>query len=1173
MNHSFKKIIAIILCMVMVSTNTITYFAETNNIGDESTTVESVTTEETEAEEDESESSDIVEETFESIAEELEETSETEVSLEESYETTTFVDETNESVEEETSEAVSEEKVATASDAENEASGDEEESAEDKELDSEDIKSFGVATLSEAKANEFAIENIATVSDIEIATTSDARSDVAGDDENSATGFLYLDYEAPKVPTRFRGRLFGAAASYDSRTIMNPANTSMSIIPPMRDQGSSYETCWAFSTIGMMEINARLKGLVDNESDSNLSEAALAYFLYDGMKQALDPSQPDYDEAIDKPGVEGYDKTFLNTTGDVDFAKFRGRQDIAAMALSSYLGATVENSETGYDNLNTIISNFKSSGRGLPGKYAFNSNSLVVKDVKFINKNDRDIVKQAIIDYGSVGIAYAAGSSCKEVGGQYYYYRTSGNANHAIIVVGWDDNVPTSNFLTAPEEPGAWLCRNSYGTDYADGGYFWISYCDKSLDGTMYAIEVEKAGTYDYNYHYDTNGEIYPEAYNFSVSEANPIRFANIFKVSADHNQLLKAINVGVGSVDTTFNIKIYTKNSEMSFPADGTLVSSATVNGVSKDTAGLYMVELSNPVALAKNSYYSIIVEGTRGTYVGTSTTVPNCFAVYSSRAQASIARDSQNTMQFRNAAALKQSYRGYGTITSAGAWEDVNAGGLQNVDGVPCGTNLRIKGLTVNNDTLINFDGNGASNTMDSQVVAKGVETNIKSNEFVRHGYTFNGWKVVGTDAPYADGGAITITSEITLKAQWTAVTYTINYNANGGNSSEASFAKTYGVDAGTLATATKTGYDFAGWYVDNTTFNTQYTRSMDIYNETATLYSIYAKWNPKTYTLDLQAVGGNPGTTPVPAEYTYGTALSLPMDYKKGEVPMTGWYTEYDPSTETYSGTRYTSIPAVPPDELVASDTITLYARYGQKYSITYQSGGGSGSMGAQTVYEGVPVVLNRNAFTRSGYSFSKWKASNGAEYGNGANIGLVNSNLTLTAVWTKEKTGGGGNGGGGGGVRPAPQAQVDKVTTLSVSFENIPLNYANESTATWKVDDLGRWHINILNAFGQSAEVKDSWVCLDVERMINGQATIVKDFYFFDNTGAMVTGWLTDGSGKKYYLDQSSTSEVGKMARGWKAIGTNYYYFNTDGTLFVGGVTPDGYNVDANGMWIK
>jgi C1A family cysteine protease len=58
-------------------------------------------------------------------------------------------------------------------------------------------------------------------------------------------------------------------------------------------------------------------------------------------------------------------------------------------------------------------------------------------------------------------------------------------ANHAVTVVGWDDSFPVSAFREGhqPPEPGAWIVKNSWGTDWGADGYFWLSYYDQSLCG------------------------------------------------------------------------------------------------------------------------------------------------------------------------------------------------------------------------------------------------------------------------------------------------------------------------------------------------------------------------------------------------------------------------------------------------------------------------------------------------------------------------------------------------------------------------------------------------------------------------------------------------------------------------------------------------------------------
>ena len=118
-----------------------------------------------------------------------------------------------------------------------------------------------------------------------------------------------------------------------------------------------------------------------------------------------------------------------------------------------------------------------------------------------------------------------------------------------------------------------------------------------------------------------------------------------------------------------------------------------------------------------------------------------------------------------------------------------------------------------------------------------------------------------------------------------------------------------------------------------------------------------------------------------------------------------------------------------------------------------------------------------------------------------------------------------------------------------------------------------DVNGKYHLQAADALGQIVEPKDTWACINSNVVdAAGQASVVSDFYFFNGNGEMVVGWLNDVSGKTYFLETAATAEQGKMSRGWKTIAGKYFYFNPDGTLLKGGVTHDGYTVDANGVWL-
>lgn len=81
------------------------------------------------------------------------------------------------------------------------------------------------------------------------------------------------------------------------------------------------------------------------------------------------------------------------------------------------------------------------------------------------------------------------------------------------------------------------------------------------------------------------------------------------------------------------------------------------------------------------------------------------------------------------------------------------------------------------------------------------------------------------------------------------------------------------------------------------------------------------------------------------------------------------------------------------------------------------------------------------------------------------------------------------------------------------------------------------------------------------------LVTGWVKIGDYWYYLDSTGTMYQEkWFKDTNGKWYYLDEN-----GRMLTGWQKIKNKYYCFENDGSLYVNCTTPDGYEVDENGVW--
>ena len=101
----------------------------------------------------------------------------------------------------------------------------------------------------------------------------------------------------------------------------------------------------------------------------------------------------------------------------------------------------------------------------------------------------------SIVEYESIEPYMTFVGSDPVIYAQYTFEKTA--ANHAVTVVGWDDTFSAENWPEGRRPPadGAWIVKNSWGTDWGNEGYFLLSYYDMSLCGL---------GTFEYIVSSDT---------------------------------------------------------------------------------------------------------------------------------------------------------------------------------------------------------------------------------------------------------------------------------------------------------------------------------------------------------------------------------------------------------------------------------------------------------------------------------------------------------------------------------------------------------------------------------------------------------------------------------------------------------------------------------------------
>ncbi len=132
-------------------------------------------------------------------------------------------------------------------------------------------------------------------------------------------------------------------------------------------------------------------------------------------------------------------------------------------------------------------------------------------------KAARDLVKEHIKNYGAVSadLYIDTANYYNQSTGAYNYndYDNERAANHVVSLVGWDDDYDVGNFKEGkePKEKGAYIVLNSYGTEFGNDGYMYISYEDACIERSLMGLkDVEEYENneldYDKIYQYDELG-------------------------------------------------------------------------------------------------------------------------------------------------------------------------------------------------------------------------------------------------------------------------------------------------------------------------------------------------------------------------------------------------------------------------------------------------------------------------------------------------------------------------------------------------------------------------------------------------------------------------------------------------------------------------------------------
>ena len=290
------------------------------------------------------------------------------------------------------------------------------------------------------------------------------------------------------------------------------------LVSTVKSQGSD-GNCWAFATMASLE-SAVIKAIYNmNSSGVIYNNPEYADIL------ALLNNDESLDVLIDFSEENMKNLASLYSPYGWNWATNSGGNDRLALGyLASWLGPVYEKDDRYV--VGSILSPVLSS-------------IMHIQNVLYLNRNnftDNDMIKRAIMEYGAAYAALGMRRHNDTNIGTYVYNDNNASCNHAVTIVGWDDDIDIPN---APGK-GAWIAKNSWGKNWDDDGYFYLSYYDISsfkpgtYDGAFVFV-LNDTIKYDKNYQYDL------ALTDYFFNETDTVWYKNIF--TATDNEYLSAVS------------------------------------------------------------------------------------------------------------------------------------------------------------------------------------------------------------------------------------------------------------------------------------------------------------------------------------------------------------------------------------------------------------------------------------------------------------------------------------------------------------------------------------------------------------------------------------------------------------------------------------------------------
>lgn len=402
-------------------------------------------------------------------------------------------------------------------------------------------------------------------------------------DDNKLSEFIYIDDKGNEVAlnNEFKNDDF-FAFNDDATNFVTSEQVNLPEHYDARDAGvvtsvknqNPFGSCWSFAFCAAAESSLISQGYADNTID--LSESHLVWFTtFNNTDDAEYDFETDYYNGISDP------------------YKYGGNCYLGMSTVARGSGFVLEENYPYINDYDTSLMQYDDAHL-LESDYT-------LKSARFLDETSKEEVKTSILKYGAVATVMNSSYDYVTVSpkGETFYQNQNKAPDHAVTVVGWDDNFPASYFKYTPSSNGAWLIKNSWGEEYNTNGYLWVSYEDTSVN--QFCEVVACPTNYDNIYQYDGITSVSA----LSINQKSYKAFAaNIF--TAEKDELITSCGFYLfDNADYTCTIKLY-KNCSATKPTNGVLLETKTIDA---SRAGFYNVDFQNKHEIKAGETFSIVI------------------------------------------------------------------------------------------------------------------------------------------------------------------------------------------------------------------------------------------------------------------------------------------------------------------------------------------------------------------------------------------------------------------------------------------------------------------------------------------------------------------------------------------------------------------------------------